>query len=96
MTTAADPTPRQPSPLPLRTLGDIRAALRDGHGFPGDRDNFEAALTRALEASDETDLQAVAEVIVDYRGRIRLRSDPAFEAALAEGLELTRTMKGRS
>ncbi|MFF5155531.1 DUF6247 family protein [Streptomyces sp. NPDC000348] len=82
-----------PAPLPLRTIGDIRAALRSGHGFPGDQETFEADLQRALEASSETDLDAVAAVIVDYRGRIRLYQDPDFDIAIQEGLDLTAQLK---
>lgn len=81
------------APLPLRTIGDIRAALRSGQGFPGDQEAFEADLQRALEASSETDLNAVATVIVDYRGRIRLYQDPDFELAIQEGLDLSAQLK---
>ncbi|AOW87204.1 MULTISPECIES: DUF6247 family protein [Streptomyces] len=81
------------SPLPLRTIGDIRAALLAGHGFPGDRDGFETDLQRALETSSETDLTAVASVIVDYRGRIRLYQDPDFDIAIQEGVDLTMRLK---
>ncbi|BFO21858.1 DUF6247 family protein [Streptomyces sp. KM77-8] len=79
--------------LPLKTIGDIRAALRFGHGLPGDQESFEADLQRALEASSETDLKAVAAVIVDYRGRIRLYQDPDFDIAIQEGLDLTARLK---
>lgn len=82
-----------PAPLPLRTIGDIRAALRSGHGFPGDQESFEADLQHALETSSETDLNAVAAVIVDYRGRIRLYQDPAFDIAVQEGIDLTARLK---
>jgi hypothetical protein len=82
-----------PAPLPLRTIGDIRAALRSGHGFPGDRESFEADLQHALETSTETDLNAIATVIVDYRGRIRLYQDPEFDIAVQEGIDLTARMK---
>ncbi|MFR0352826.1 DUF6247 family protein [Streptomyces sediminimaris] len=82
-----------PAALPLKTIGDIRAALRSGHGFPGDRDAFEADLQRALEASSETDLNAVAAVIVDYRGRIRLYQDPDFDIAVQEGIDLNAQLK---
>ncbi|WP_253195628.1 hypothetical protein [Streptomyces sp. JHA26] len=81
------------APLPLRTIGDIRAALRSGHGFPGDQETFEVDLQRALEASTETDLKAVAAVIVDYRGRIRLYQDPDFDIALQEGIDLAMRTK---
>jgi hypothetical protein len=82
-----------PAPLPLRTIGDIRAALRSGHSFPGDQENFEADLQRALEASSETNLNAIAAVIVDYRGRIRLYQDPDFDIAVQEGIDLTARLK---
>ncbi|MDF3141592.1 MULTISPECIES: DUF6247 family protein [unclassified Streptomyces] len=82
-----------PAALPLKTIGDIRAALRSGHGFPGDRESFEADLQRALEASSETDLAAVATVIVDYRGRIRLYQDPDFDIAVQEGIDLAARLK---
>ncbi|MFI6035646.1 DUF6247 family protein [Streptomyces sp. NPDC051315] len=82
-----------PAPLPLRTIGDIRAALRSGHGFPGDRESFEADLQHALETSTETDLNAVAAVIVDYRGRIRLYQDPEFDIAVQDGIDLTARLK---
>ncbi|MEU6575863.1 DUF6247 family protein [Streptomyces sp. NPDC046805] len=79
--------------LPLKTIGDIRAALHSGHGFPGDRESFEADLQHALETSSETDLNAVATVIVDYRGRIRLYQDPDFDIAVQEGIDLAARLK---
>ncbi|MBT2487582.1 hypothetical protein J7E96_03340 [Streptomyces sp. ISL-96] len=86
MTTPHSSRPHASLP-PLRTLGDIRAALRAGYGFPGDREDFELDLTRALESSTETDLQAVSDVMIDYRDRIRVRCDPEFDIALQEGEE---------
>lgn len=77
----------------LKTISDVRAAFRSGHGFPGDRENFEADLQRALETSAETDSKAVAAVIADYRGRIRLHQDPDFNVALQEGIALTARLK---
>ncbi|MFE7269845.1 hypothetical protein [Streptomyces sp. NPDC057623] len=82
-----------PAALPLHTVGNIRAALRSGHGFPGDRESFEEDLQRALEGSSQTDFNAVATVIVDYRGRIRLYLDPNFDIAVQEGTDLTRRLK---
>ncbi|MGW6906498.1 DUF6247 family protein [Streptomyces sp. NPDC054940] len=82
-----------PAALPLQTIGDIRTALRSGHSFPGDRESFEADLQRALEASSETDLNAVAAVIVDYRGRIRLYQDPDFDITVQEGIDLATRLK---
>jgi hypothetical protein len=79
--------------LPLKTIGDTRAVLRSGHGFPGDLESFEPDLQRALEGSSETDLNAVAGVIVDYRGRIRLYQDPDFDIAVQEGIDLAAWLK---
>ncbi|MFF1305353.1 DUF6247 family protein [Streptomyces sp. NPDC058307] len=82
-----------PAPPPLRTIGDIRAALRSSHRFSDDQASFETDLQRALEASSEADLSAVASVIVDYRGRIRLCQDPDFDAAVQEGIDLAGRLK---
>ncbi|MFI8090068.1 DUF6247 family protein [Streptomyces sp. NPDC086080] len=79
--------------MPLRTLGEVRSALLSGHASPGDREAFEADLQRALETSSETDLSAIAAVIVDYRGRIRLCQDPDFHIAVQEGVDLTALLK---
>jgi hypothetical protein len=84
---------RAPRPLPLQTFGDVRAALRAGHGPPHGVAAFEADLQRALDGSSETDLTAVAAVLVDYRGRIRLYQDPDFDVAVQEGIELTLRLK---
>jgi hypothetical protein len=77
----------------LRTVADIRAALRDGRGFPGDAESFEADLARALETSTATDLHQVADVIKTYAGGIRAFSDPGFDEALREGLDLIAGIK---
>ncbi|MFD4349500.1 DUF6247 family protein [Streptomyces coelicoflavus] len=82
-----------PTPLSLRTIGDIRAALLAGHGFPGDEEAFETDLQRALDASSEDDLTAVAAVIMDYRGRVRLYQDPDFDTAVQEGIDLAMRVK---
>jgi hypothetical protein len=50
-------------------------------------------MQHALETSSETDLEAVAAVIVDYRGRIRLYQDPDFDTAVQEGIELAARLK---
>ncbi|WP_308401349.1 DUF6247 family protein [Streptomyces sp. AC512_CC834] len=85
--------PGASSPLPLRTIRDINAALLADDGFPGDKEAFEADLQRALEGSSEADLTAVATVIVDYRGRIRLYQDPDLDTAVQEGIDLTMRLK---
>ncbi|MFD6191724.1 MULTISPECIES: hypothetical protein [unclassified Streptomyces] len=79
--------------LPLRAVADVRAALTADLGFPGDKESFESDVQRALEGSSEADLAAVATVVVDYRGRIRLRQDPDFETSVQEGIDLTMRLK---
>lgn len=81
---------------PLRTVGDLRAALRAGYGVSGDLTTFEQDLQGALEASSEADLTPVAAVIRDYRGRIRLTADPEHEIALQEAEEELALLKRRS
>jgi hypothetical protein len=61
--------------------------------LPSDRESFERDLQRALEASSGTDPNAVAAVIVDYRGRIRLCQDPDFDIAVQEGIDLAARLK---
>ncbi|MET7692347.1 hypothetical protein ABZT06_30930 [Streptomyces sp. NPDC005483] len=85
-----------PGLMPLRTIGEIRAALRSNRGFPNDQSSFEADLQRALEASSEAELTAVASVIVDYRGRIRLCQDPDFETAVQECIDLMGHLRGET
>lgn len=80
-------TPTRGALPPLRTLGDVRATLRTGHGAPGDLATFEQDLQRALEASSEADLTAVAAVIRDYRGRILPAADPEHNLAMQEAEE---------
>jgi hypothetical protein len=74
-------------------VADIRAALRDGRGFPDDAESFEADLARALDTSTATDLHQVADVIKTYAGSIRAFSDPEFDEALQEGLDLIAEIK---
>ncbi|WP_245685281.1 hypothetical protein [Streptomyces yerevanensis] len=74
-------------------MADIHAALRDGRGFPGDAESFEADLARALDTSTATDFRQVADVIKTYAGSIRAFSDPEFDEALQEGLDLVAEIK---
>lgn len=82
-----------PGPPHLRTVADIRAALRDGRGFPGDAESFEADLARALDTATATDLHRVADVIMTYVDSIRAFSDPGFDDAVQEGLDLIAEIK---
>ncbi|MFH8972895.1 hypothetical protein [Streptomyces sp. NPDC017890] len=82
-----------PTAIPLQTVDDVWAALRCGYGFPGDLEAFETDLQRALEGTTEADIKAVATVIVDYRGRIRLHQEPGFDTAVQEGIALTARLK---
>ncbi|MEU3278687.1 ATP-binding protein [Streptomyces antibioticus] len=82
-----------PGPPHLRTVADIRAALRNGQGFPGDAESFEADLARALDTATATDLHQVADVIKTYAGSIRDVGDPGFDDAVQEGLDLGAEIK---
>jgi hypothetical protein len=77
----------------MRTLGEVRAALAAGLGFPGDLARLEAELAATLNRVDFTDLHEVSELIAAYRGHVLTRCDPDFEASLAEGIELARSLK---
>jgi hypothetical protein len=81
------------SPPQLRTVADIRAALRDGRGFPGDAESFEVDFARARDTAAATDLHQVADVIKTYSGSIRALSDPEFDDELREGLDLIAEVK---
>ncbi|GGZ95495.1 hypothetical protein ACFOOM_13570 [Streptomyces echinoruber] len=80
-------------PPPMRTLGEVRAALAAGLGFPGDLARLEAELAATLDRVDYTDLHEVSELIAAYRGHVLTRCDPDFDASLAEGVELARSLK---
>lgn len=77
----------------MRTLGEVRAALAAGLGFPGDLAGMEAELAATLERVDYTDLSEVSEIIAAYRGHVLTRCDPGFEDALAEGIALVHSLK---
>ncbi|MBZ9645914.1 hypothetical protein [Streptomyces sp. PSKA30] len=54
------PAASEPSHLPpMRTIGELRAALVMGYGFPGDADDFEAELAREINHADPADLSGV-------------------------------------
>lgn len=80
-------------PPPMRTLGEVRAALAAGLGFPGDAARLEAELAATLNRVDFTDLHEVSELIATYRGHVLTRCAPDFETSLAEGVELARQLK---
>ncbi|MET9427386.1 MULTISPECIES: hypothetical protein [unclassified Streptomyces] len=80
-------------PPPMRTLGEVRAALAAGLGFPGDLARMEAELAATLDRVDYTDLREVSAIIAAYRGHVLTRCDPGFEDALAEGVDLALALK---
>ncbi|MCX4587137.1 hypothetical protein [Streptomyces sp. NBC_01481] len=80
-------------PPPMRTLGEVRAALAAGLGFPGDLARMEAELAATLERVEYTDLHEVSEIIASYRGHVLTRCSPGFDEALAEGIELALGLK---
>ncbi|MEV7783386.1 hypothetical protein [Kitasatospora sp. NPDC088351] len=73
----------------MNTVQELRAALRAGHGFPGDAERLDAELAAQLlrrvpvdrldqvdQVPAVVDLVAVAEIIAAYRGRVHLAADP--------------------
>lgn len=77
----------------MRTLGEVRAALAAGLGFPGDLARMEAELAATLDRVDYTDLREVSDIIAAYRGHVLTRCDPGFDDAVIEGLDLARALK---
>ncbi|MYW69088.1 hypothetical protein GTY65_34195 [Streptomyces sp. SID8379] len=65
-------TDHQHTPPPMRTIAELRIALR-AYGFPGDPASFEAE----LDAAELDDLTAVREIAQAYRHRVLLALDPA-------------------
>ncbi|OKK02924.1 hypothetical protein AMK26_23350 [Streptomyces sp. CB03234] len=79
---------------PLRTVGEIRAALTLGYGFPGNADEFEAALAREINHADPADFSAVVAVIEEFRGRVAARQDPLFDQAVSAAVAEVQATRG--
>ncbi|WP_404870907.1 hypothetical protein ACI1MP_37245 (plasmid) [Kitasatospora griseola] len=82
---------------PMNTVQELRAALRAGHGYPGDAERLDTELAEQLlrrvpvDRLDEVDqvpavvdLVAVAEIVAAYRGRVLLAADRDAAAAIDE------------
>ncbi|MFE5595383.1 hypothetical protein [Streptomyces sp. NPDC056549] len=67
------------TPPPMRTIGELRTALRTW-GYAGDLDAFETELAAARL---DDDLHPVQEVVQAYRRRVLLRATPAAMAELS-------------
>ncbi|WP_112470988.1 hypothetical protein [Streptomyces triticisoli] len=84
-----------PPHLPaMRTIGELRAALTMGYGFPGDADDFEAELAREINHADPADLSGVVRLAEEFRGRIIARQDPDFDSAVATAIADIRAARG--
>ncbi|WP_371484886.1 hypothetical protein [Kitasatospora sp. NBC_00315] len=69
----------------MNTVQELRAALRAGHGFPGDAERLAAEqllrrvpadwLDQADRVGTVVDLVTVAEIVTAYRGRVLLSAD---------------------
>lgn len=77
--TAQPEHPAPASPPPMRTIGELRAALRRW-GFPGDLEAFDRELAAARL---DDDLDPVREIGQAYRHRVLLHTDPAAMAELS-------------
>ncbi|MBV2153381.1 hypothetical protein [Kitasatospora sp. SUK 42] len=84
---------------PMNTVQELRAALRTGHGFPGDAERLDAELAEQLlrrvpvdqldqvgEVGTVVDLVAVAEIVAAYRGRVLLAADREATDAVNEAV----------
>ncbi|GAB2820296.1 hypothetical protein GCM10027073_59430 [Streptomyces chlorus] len=79
---------------PMRTIGELRAALTMGYGFPTDADDFEAELAREINHADPADLSGVARLAEEFRGRVIARQDPGFDSAVAAAVADIRSARG--
>lgn len=84
----------EPSVPPLRTIGELRAALTMGYGFPGDADDFEAELAREINHADPADLTGIVRLVEEFRGRIAARQDPAFDVAVGAAVAEIQAVRG--
>ncbi|MQS11649.1 hypothetical protein F7Q99_04930 [Streptomyces kaniharaensis] len=84
---------------PMNTVQELRAALRAGHGYPGDAERLDAELAEQLlrrvpvdqldqvgEVGTVVDLVAVAEIVAAYRGRVLLAADREAADAVNEAV----------
>ncbi|MGW2372266.1 MULTISPECIES: hypothetical protein [Kitasatospora] len=91
----------------MDTLQELRAALRAGHGFPGDAERLDAELAEQLlrrvpvdqldqvgEVGTVVDLVAVAEIVAAYRGRVLLAADRETADAMNEAVNELLTRQG--
>ncbi|MGV9912376.1 hypothetical protein ACWEWD_03620 [Streptomyces tendae] len=79
----------------MHAIGELRAALNRGYGFPGDVDDFEADLAREIDHADPADLSGAVRLVEEFRGRVIARQDPVFSASVAAavaGIQATRRM----
>ncbi len=89
------PADSGPSSLPpMRTIGELRAALTMGYGFPGDADDFEAELAREINHSDPADLTGIVRLVEEFRGRVIARQDPDFDTAVAAAVAEIHAARG--
>ncbi|WP_416961762.1 hypothetical protein [Streptomyces sp. Agncl-13] len=77
----------------MRTIGELRAALTMGYGFPGDADDFEAELAREINHADPADLSGVVRLVEEFRGRVIARQDPSFDSAVAAAIAEIRSAR---
>lgn len=73
-----------PAAPPMRTLAELRAALRT-LGFPGDLDAFDRELGNI--GLDDLDLARVRQIVQAYRHRVLLRCNPEGMEALLRPTE---------
>jgi hypothetical protein len=84
----------QPHLPQMRTIGELRAALTMGYGFPADADDFEAELAREINHADPADLTGIVRLVEEFRGRIIARQDSGFDTAIATAVAEIKAARG--
>lgn len=77
--------PGSPHLPPMRTIGELRAALTMGYGFPGDADDFESELAREINHAGPADLGGIVRLVEEFRGHLRIRRSASLEGAVLGG-----------
>ena len=70
----------------MRTVGELRATLTTGRGFPDDAGDSEAGPARELHRADPAGLSGLARLVrlvEEHRRRVIARQDPAFGSSVA-------------
>ncbi|MEF9904416.1 hypothetical protein [Streptomyces sp. P9-A2] len=79
--------------LSVRTVGELRAALVMGYGFPGDADDCQAEPAGEVNRADPAGLSGVVRLVEESRGRVMARQGSAFDTAAAAAVAEIQTAR---